>query len=274
MEGFISGLHKSLYRGASVEFSEHRKYAAGDDTRHLDWKVFARTDRLYVKVFREETNLKSHILLDASRSMSYGSGEITKLRYATCLAASLAYLMISQKDAAGLVVFDKSVRTFIKPASTTAHLHQYMDALEGVTPGTTTALGDVLGDIAAGVRRRGLIILISDLFDTPSAVMRGLANFRHRHHDVIVFHVLDPAERTFPFSGSHTFVDMESGGTLDADAFASAGDYRAFAVSSPSSAGAPTPISYSRRYRHPFDQFLYRYLGQRSYNKQFVFRCV
>ncbi|HDN97886.1 MAG TPA: DUF58 domain-containing protein, partial [bacterium] len=189
VEGFISGLHRSLYKGFSVEFFEHREYSAGDDLRYLDWKVFARTDRLYLKTFREETNVKGYILLDTSASMGYRSKEISKLEYGIFLSASLSYLMISQKDAVGLITFDKDIKSFIKPMSTTFHLHTLIENLKNLKPGRETSLSDVLNKIATAIKRRSLIILISDLFDEPESVMKGLSHFKSKHHEIIVFHI-------------------------------------------------------------------------------------
>ncbi|HPP12325.1 MAG TPA: DUF58 domain-containing protein, partial [bacterium] len=226
VEGFISGLHRSLYRGFSVEFAGHREYVAGDDLRYLDWKVFGRTDRTYIRVFREETNVKTHLLLDISRSMEYSSGPVSKKQYAIWLAACLSYLMISQKDAVGLVVFDTDIRRLVKPASTTSHLHHLLSNLEHLPGGTTTSLSSVLHLIASNIKRRSLIILISDLLDEPEEVIRGLVHFRHHHHEIIVFHILDPAELEFSFTGQFQFLDMETGERLDGDGLALRAGYQ------------------------------------------------
>ncbi|HNS31462.1 MAG TPA: DUF58 domain-containing protein [bacterium] len=211
VEGFISGLHKSPHRGFSVEFSEHREYTPGEDLRYLDWKVFGRTDRFYVKVFREETNLKAYILLDTSNSMNYGSRSVTKLQYGVMLASILSYLMVKQKDAVGLVTFDTEVREFIKPMSTVSHLQNIFGALEKTEAGGETSLGTVLNRIALNIKKRSLIILLSDLMDDQGEIIRGLSHFRHRHNEVIVLHLLDPAEHELPFDGDCEFRDMESG---------------------------------------------------------------
>ncbi len=211
VEGFISGLHKSPHRGFSVEFAEHRQYTQGEDLRYLDWKVFGKTDRFYVKVFKEETNLKSYILLDTSNSMNYGSKSVTKLQYGIMLASILSYLMVKQQDAVGLVTFDNEVRDFIKPMSTTSHLQNIFDSLERVKPGGETSLGNVLNKVALNIRKRGLIILISDLLDKEENVMKGLSHLRYKQNEVIVFHLLDTAELELPFTGDCDFKDMESG---------------------------------------------------------------
>ncbi|HNQ35519.1 MAG TPA: DUF58 domain-containing protein, partial [bacterium] len=196
VEGSLTGLHRSLHKGSSVEFAEHREYAPGDDPRYLDWRVFGRTDRLYVKTFREETNLKSLILLDASGSMAYRGRGLSKLEYAVYLAAGLSYLMVNQKDAVGLMVFDSAVRRMVKPASTSRHLHHLLEQLQVTAAAETTNLGEVLHTIAARARRRSLIILISDLLDDPERVLKGLVHFRHKYHEVLVFQVLDPVEQS------------------------------------------------------------------------------
>ncbi|MCM8769605.1 MAG: DUF58 domain-containing protein [Candidatus Omnitrophica bacterium] len=268
VEGFISGLHKSLYRGFSIEFAGHREYTAGDDLRYLDWKVFGRTDRTYVRVFREETNVKTHILLDISRSMEYTSGSITKKQYGIWLAACLSYLMISQKDAVGLILLDSDIRRQIKPGSTTVHLHHLLSQLENLPLGKTTSLAAVLHRIALNIKRRSLIILISDLFDEPDKVINGLVHFRHHHHEVIVFQILDAAELDFSFSGHFQFVDMESGEKMDGDSLALSAGYRQ-AVQSflrhYQRQCSANNISYARAVTEtPFDYFLYQYLNLRA----------
>jgi uncharacterized protein (DUF58 family) len=211
VEGFITGLHKSPYHGFSVEFAEHRQYMPGDPIRDIDWKVYAKSDRYYVKEFEEETNLKSYILLDASASMSFTSSRITKFAYAANLAAALAYLMLSQRDAAGLVTFDERIRTFVPPKSASVHLHALLTTLSSVEPASGTDAGLALHEMADRIKRRGLIIVLSDLWDDPARVLTGLKHFRHRKHEVIVFHVLDPVERDFSFADEALFKDMETG---------------------------------------------------------------
>jgi len=210
VEGFILGLHRSPYRGFSVEFAEHRSYSPGDEIRHVDWKVFGKTDRYYVKQFEEETNLTCHILLDASGSMGYGE-RTTKLRYASTMAACLAYLMIRQHDATGLAIFDTKIRTMLPPRLRQSHLKQMLSELEGVTSGGETRIAPVLHGLAEGLARRGLVVLISDLLDDPEAVLSGLRHFRFLGHDVIVFHVMDESELTFPFDSLTEFTDLETG---------------------------------------------------------------
>ena len=218
VEGFISGLHKSPYHGFSVEFAEHREYVPGDNPRYIDWLALARTDRYYVKQFEEETNLRCTILLDTSGSMGYGSGDrVTKFQYGCFLAASLAYLMVRQQDSVGLVTFDNEIRNYIPPRSTMVHLNVVLRALEAVRPGDVTNVGDIFHTLAEQIKRRGLIIIISDLYDDEKEVMRALRHFRHKHHEVIIFHVLDRAELRFPFERLTQFVDMETGRRLQVD---------------------------------------------------------
>ena len=211
VEGFILGLHRSPYRGFSVEFAEYRQYVPGDEIRHLDWKLYGRTDRHYIKQFEEETNLNCHILLDKSASMSYGSGTVTKLQYGSYLAASLAYFMMMQRDATGLVLFDTEIRTLLPARSRTPHLHLMLAELENLEPGGGTAMGKPLHDLAEGVKKRGLVVLISDLYDEPQDVLSGLQHFRFLGNDVIVFHLIDRAEREFPFDRLTEFIDPETG---------------------------------------------------------------
>ena len=214
VEGFILGLHRSPYRGFSVEFAEHRQYSPGDEIKHIDWKVFGKTDRYYVKQFEEETNLACYIMLDASGSMGYSSAEEgrgrTKLQYASYLAACLAYLMMRQHDAVGLMTFDSKVRTVLPPRARQSHMKHILSALDTLKPGGETSGAGPMHDLAEGLKRRGLIILISDLLDDPAAVLSALQHFRFRGHEVIVFHVMDPAELTFPFDAMTEFTDLET----------------------------------------------------------------
>jgi uncharacterized protein (DUF58 family) len=210
VEGFILGLHRSPYRGFSVEFAEYRSYVAGDEIRHLDWKLYGKTDRYYIKQFEEETNLKCSVVLDKSGSMSYGSGPLTKLQYSCYLAASLAYFMMMQRDATGLVLFDTEIRTLLPPRSRTAHLHLMLAELENLTPGGSTAPGKPLHDLAEGIKSRGLIVLISDLFAEPDEVLSGLQHFKFLGNDVILFHIVDKAELEFPFQQITEFIDPET----------------------------------------------------------------
>ena len=217
VEGFISGLHKSPFHGFSVEFAQHREYSPGDDLRRIDWKVFARSDRHYIKEYEEETNLVCYVLLDVSESMRYGSGAYTKLDYGATLAASLVYLMLRQRDSVGLVLFDDAVRRHIRDSSNPGHRLELIDALENIHPEGKTELGQVLHDVAGRVRRRGMIILISDLLADADRLLAGLKHIRYRRHEIVVFHVLDQDELTFPFDRLTLFKGMEGYPHLFAD---------------------------------------------------------
>jgi uncharacterized protein (DUF58 family) len=224
VEGFIAGLHRSPYHGFSVEFAEYRQYMQGDNIKNVDWKVYGKTDRFYIKVFEEETNLKGTILLDKSGSMGFTStspeGErtdkdgITKLEYGSLLAASLSYMMVRQKDAVGLCLFDETIKTLIPHRSVRQHLNYILRHLEDISPGEKTNISPALHEIAERVKRKGLVILISDLMDNPQDVLMGLKHFRHRHHEVIVFHVVDRRELNLDYRDEVEFEDMETGKKL------------------------------------------------------------
>jgi uncharacterized protein (DUF58 family) len=241
VEGYIAGLHRSPYHGFSVEFAEYRQYMQGDNIKTIDWKVFGKTDRSYVKLFEEETNLIGTILLDKSGSMGFPSAEearerergerrrrhrnrsegegeagppLTKLNYGSMLAASLAYIMIRQQDAVGLCLFDDEVRTMIPHRSVRKQLFHILQNLEAVSPGRKTSVSPALHEIAERMKRRGLMILISDMMDNPDAIIDGLKHFRHRQHEVIVFHVLDPREVDLDYKDEVEFEDLESGRRL------------------------------------------------------------
>jgi len=211
VEGFVSGLHRSPYHGFSVEFAEHREYSPGDEIRHIDWHVFGKSDRYYVKRYEEETNLRCSILLDASASMGYSSGGMTKLEYASSMAAALAFMMLRQGDSVGLVTFGEKIREYVPPRGVSDHFQVILGALERAEPASKTDIAAIGHEFAERVRRRGLIVLFSDLFDDPQRIRVSLGHFRHRKHEVIVFHVLDEAERTFPFEDMMLFKGMESG---------------------------------------------------------------
>jgi uncharacterized protein (DUF58 family) len=212
VEGFIAGLHRSPYHGFSVEFAEHRQYMPGDPIRHVDWKVFAKSDRYYIKEYEEETNLKAYILVDCSRSMAFRSDDrVDKLTYSLQLAAALTFLMIKQRDAVGLVGFDEKINTYIPPRSAISHLHILLKQMENLQASEKTNIADTLHQMAERIKRRGLIILISDLIDNPSDILAGLKHFRHNKHEIIAFHVLDPRERDFAFPLEAIFKDMETG---------------------------------------------------------------
>ncbi len=225
VEGYVAGLHRSPFRGVSVEFAEHREYVPGDDLRFLDWKVFGRSDRLYVKRYEEETNLEAHLLVDASASMAYrdggtdepGRGHPSKFEIACWGAAALAYLITQQQDAVGLVLFDEKVRKTVPPASSPAHLKNLIGVLEEARPAGGTGLGRALVEAGESIRRRGLVLLFSDLLDDPKEVLRGLRHLRQHRHEVILFHVLAQDEVTFPFERMQRFEGLEGLEPVTAD---------------------------------------------------------
>lgn len=210
VEGFLSGLHRSPFKGFSVEFAEYRQYFPGDDLSTLDWKVYAKTDRHFVKKYQEETNLDCHILLDVSGSMGYASRGLTKLEYGSYLAAALSYLMNRQRDAVGLIAFDDTIQQMLPASARPGHLTSILVTLERLELGTYTDVAKPLRDLAEAIHKRGLVVLISDLLDDVDRVIDGLKHFRYRGTEVIVFHVLDPAELAFPFEKAARFRDMET----------------------------------------------------------------
>jgi uncharacterized protein (DUF58 family) len=210
VEGFLSGLHRSPFKGFSVEFAEYRQYLPGDDLSTIDWKVFARSDRYYVKKFEEETNLDAHLLIDVSGSMGYGSTAMTKFEYAACLAASLAYLMNRQRDGVGLTAFDDKIVEMLPAGSRPGHLRNILLTLDRLKLGRETNVSKPLHQIVDSLSKRGMVVLISDLLDDADAVIRSLKHFQFRGNDVIVFHVLDPHEIDFPFDRATKFEDLET----------------------------------------------------------------
>ncbi|MBM84360.1 MAG: DUF58 domain-containing protein [Planctomycetaceae bacterium] len=217
VEDFCNGLHRSPYHGFSVEFTEYRQYSPGDDLRYLDWRLYARTDRYYVKRFEDETNLRCHLLVDTSRSMTFGSMGYTKADYAKTLAATLAYFLSTQRDAAGLVRFDERIDEFIPARCRTGHLRRIMVALEKPEQGQSTDLSQPLEQVAEQVTKRGMLVLISDLLADVSQLDTRLGYLRARGHEVVVFHTLDPAELELDFDQPALFEDAESGRQLYVD---------------------------------------------------------
>jgi len=218
-EGGRAGRHSSLMKGASVEFRDHRDYVQGDSLRHLDWKVFGRSERYYIKQFQEETSLRVHLVLDASASMDFKhSGKITKFEFARELSAQAAYLANHQQDSVGLVIYDDAVRRWLPAKGGSRHVRHFLEALAAHQPGGRTDTGKALEALAEGMARRGMVLMMTDLLDAPEAVFRALAHFRRRGHDVVLIHVLDPAELDLPFDGVSDFIDMETGERLEADA--------------------------------------------------------
>jgi uncharacterized protein (DUF58 family) len=211
VEGFLSGLHRSPYKGFSVEFAEYRQYMPGDDLSTIDWKVYARSDRFYVKKYEEETNLECRIALDVSASMGFRSGTLSKFDYSLYLAAALAYLMSRQRDAVGLLTFDERIVSLLPPSARPGHLRSLLVSLQRLRLGEKTNVSKPLHQLAEALSRRGLVVLISDLLDEPRQIVEGLKHFRFQGHEVAVFHVLDNHELTFPFERTSRFTDLETG---------------------------------------------------------------
>ena len=235
VEGYVSGRHKSPFHGFSAEFAEHREYVPGDDLRYVDWKVYGKSDRYYLKQFEEETNFACYLLLDTSESMGYRSEKaaVSKLEYAQYVAAALAFLVVQQQDAVGLATFDDSVTTFVRASSQPSHLKQLFHIMDQTPAKSRTAMGPIFHDLAERINKRGLVIIISDLFDDLDSVLRGLKHFRHRRHDVSVMQVIDPAEQDFPFEDPTLFKGLEDLGEQMTD-----------------------PRSLRRAYRSEFEAFL------------------
>jgi uncharacterized protein (DUF58 family) len=227
VEGFLTGRHRSPYHGFSVEYLDHRPYVPGDELRSLDWKILARTDKYHVKLFQDETNLRATILLDCSRSMAFRSGKVNKLQWGSYLAAALTHLLLRQNDAVGLVLFDKTVRTYLPPKARPTQFRRVLDLLEPEPAANDTDVGSVLHDVAERIRRRGLVVVVSDLIDDVEKVANGLQHFRHNGHEVLVFHTMDDAELTFPYDRLTRFQDMEGAGRVVANAKAVRSGYLA-----------------------------------------------
>jgi uncharacterized protein (DUF58 family) len=217
VEGYISGMHKSPYHGFSVEFAQHREYVPGDDIKHMDWKVYGRTGRFYLKQYEEETNLVCWILLDVSDSMRYGSKGITKYDYACMAAAGLAYLVMHQSDSFGFVTFDNEIRAFLKPSSQSGHFREMVHRMNEGLGHEKSSMGPLFHDMAERINRRSLIFVISDMFDDVQQVLSGFKHLRHKRHEVVLWHVLDGYELTFPFDESTLFRGMEQEGQLLTD---------------------------------------------------------
>ena len=240
VEGFVSGMHKSPYQGFSVEFAQHREYVPGDDLRYVDWKVYGKSDRYYLKQFEEETNFACYILLDTSESMLYRSEQaaVSKLEYAGYLAAALAYLVVQQQDAVGLATFDCEVTHFMRASSQSSRLKQLCHLIETAPTRGETSIGPILHDLAERISKRGLIIILSDLFDDVDEILLGLKHFRHRRHDVSVVQIIDPAEQDFSFEDPTLFKGLENLPDQMAD-----------------------PRSLRSAYRREFEEFLWQIRG-------------
>ena len=209
VEGYMAGEHKSPYRGFAIEFAQHHEYAPGDDTRHLDWKVLGRTDRYFIKQYEQETNYIANILLDGSESMQYGSGKYTKLQYAKMMAASLSYLILHQRDAVALGIFDEEMRDYAPRSDSKGTIYQIMNRLAAFEGTEKTNIAGTLHDLAVQLRRKGIVIIISDFFDDEEEILEGIQHLRFGGHEVIVFHTLDADELDFPFQGLVEFQGLE-----------------------------------------------------------------
>jgi uncharacterized protein (DUF58 family) len=269
IEGLVAGSHKSPYQGMSVEFVEHREYVAGDDVRHIDWKVFGRTDKYYLKEYEQETNLIANLVLDVSESMRYASAETTKLFYASQMAASLAYLVLQQQDSIGLALFDHELRRLIHPSGNPSHLKQILYLLAECEPTSTPSrIGIVLDELAERLTKRSLVIILSDGFDDVRQIATGLKHLRHKRHEVILFHILDPAELEFPFLELTRFRGLEQVSQIQVEPRAlrrsyqeSFGKYLKELQVACRSAG----VDYQRvRTDQPLEVFLTRYLSARA----------
>lgn len=210
VEGFLSGMHKSPHRGFSVEFNDYRNYNRGDDMRHVDWKLYARTDKFYIKQYEDETNVRCVIVLDTSASMAYSSGGISKLNYGVTLASALAYFIMRQRDAVGLITFDDEIKEFLPPKCRQPHLMRILRALSQVKPGTKTDVVKPLTNLAATLTKKSIVVLITDMLDDEERIIRTLQNLRAMGNDVITFQVMDDAELNFPFNEASEFIDMEN----------------------------------------------------------------
>jgi len=269
VEGYLAGRHHSPLRGHSTEFAEHREYSPGDDLRSVDWKVFARTDKYYVKQFEDETNLICYLVVDVSESMAYRGPDspLSKLEYAQSLAAALAWLVLQQQDAVSLVTFDDQIRATVSPSNSPAQLKHVLQVLEDAKPVAPTRAGAVFHELAEKFAKRGIVILLSDLFDDHAKVAAGLHHLRHQRHDVAVWHLLDAAEVDFPFSRSMSFHGLEAGARIVADAPAIRAAYltemRGF-LQSVQRTCREQAIEYCQvRTDQPFDQTLSSFLTRR-----------
>jgi uncharacterized protein (DUF58 family) len=266
VDGFINGLHRSPYFGASVDFAEHRGYTPGDDIRRVDWRLFARTDRFYVKEYEADSNSNFTVLLDVSKSMGFGSGGVTKLDYARMLAGCLTYLVHRQKDRVGLVTFDADVVEHVPPSA--KHMEVVLHVLDRVKLSKPGELGPPLRKLAEHFGRRGVFVLISDLYEDPQAIIDAVSPLRFRGNDLIVFHVLDPAEIDFPYDDASAFEDLESGEQIPVVPEALAGQYRELVrahIEALATKFGELRIDYSLlNTANPLDHALFNYLSMRE----------
>lgn len=217
VEGFLTGLHRSPFKGFAVEFAEHRPYTPGDDLKHLDWKIFGRFDKFFVRQYEEDTSLRAYLLLDTSGSMGYRSGHFAKIDFARFVCGVFAYVLLQQSDAVGLASFDSDIRTLIMPGGTRRHLKRLLDTLSAATPGEDTRLGTVMHHLATRLKKRALIVIVSDLFDDSDRVVRALNHFARRKHEIVVFQILDRRELSFPFTEQTRFASLEGDECILAD---------------------------------------------------------
>lgn len=268
VEGFLSGLHRSPFRGFSVEFADHREYVPGDDLKFIDWRLYARTDHYYVKRSEEETNVRCFLLLDRSASMAFGTEGLTKWDYGCFLSSALAYLMLKQQDAVGLALFGAEPGIMVPPRCRSRHLHELMRVMVTNPPSGTTALAASLQKIARQLKRRSLVVLVSDLIDAPEETVKAIRLLRSQKHDVVVFHLQDPAEINFDFEGAAVFRDVETGEEMEVDPVAMRGFYlenmanlQDFLIKQLREAGVDyEPINTTQ----PYDKALLAYLQRRS----------
>ena len=225
VEGTLAGTHRSPQRGASSEFADHRAYIQGDDPKHIDWKVLGRTDRYYIRRYEDETNLRVYLVLDRSASMAYGGAEITKYHFACRLAAAIGYIVVKARDSVGLILHSNKIDAKMEPGNSFMHLNNMLKLIQKRKPSSKTEIAETLHQVAASIRRRAMIVILSDLFDEPADINLALSHFRKQHHDVIVFHVLDPTEIDLPFQRGVQFEDMETKETITVDPRAMAADY-------------------------------------------------
>jgi uncharacterized protein (DUF58 family) len=268
VEGFLTGRHRSPYHGFSAEYLDHRAYTPGDEIRSLDWRMLARSDKYYVKLFEDETNLRAYILVDCSRSMAFKSGEIDKFSYACYLASALTYLMLRQNDAVGMALFDNDLRQYLPPRARPTQFRRVLELLDSAQPANETNVAKMLHQLAERIKRRGLVILISDLLDDEKKIAEGLAHFRHNKHEVIVFHVMDDAELTFPYERLTRFKDMEGAGRVVTNPKSLRGRYLARVQAFTEQLRMDCferKVSYNlANTKEPYDQFLAAYLDKRA----------
>jgi uncharacterized protein (DUF58 family) len=269
VEGFMVGMHKSPYHGFSVEFTEHRPYMQGDNLKDVDWKVYGKTERLFIKQYEEETNLKSYILLDTSKSMDYASeGNISKLNYSIILVSALSYLMIKQQDAVGLSLYSEKINKYFPPKSTRAYLQEILKSLNEVEASSKTNTAASLNSIAEKIKRKGLVIIVSDFFDDIDSTLTALKHFRYKKNEVIVFQVLDPVEQSFSFGRDAIFKDLETGAEMSTQPYHIQKAYREAMfqfINKIKSECLNSNIEYNLiETSTPFDKALFNYIQKRS----------